>query len=375
MKKIASTALAACALGLAALCSCSSPATYTVEGEVAGAEPGQKVAVEQFNGLHWQAIDSVKIGKNLQFKYEGTDSVAAFEIMRLGFDGQSIYFPVTQGATISISADAADFAGAYEMGGTPSAQAMMLADRLINASIAQQGAQATLADDQLKRQLANEYILNDSIGAVAYYLIRKTCAGKPLFSTASRRDVMAMGAVATKLTQLYPDDPRALQLAADYLAARQALGMGAPTQQIDIQAEETGLIDIALPDRNGKIVKLSEIAASAPATILSFTKYGFDTSAAYNVKLNQVVEANPGVAVYQIAYDDDEVLWYQASSNLPWTAVRGASQAGQTAYMSYFPYNPAVMPLTFVINGNGEISARVDNLDNLDAEVKKARVN
>ncbi|MDE7376899.1 MAG: DUF4369 domain-containing protein, partial [Muribaculaceae bacterium] len=224
MKKSAYIAAAACALGLAVLSSCSSPAAYTVEGEVAGAEPGQKVAVEQFNGLQWLALDSVKIGKDSQFKYEGADSVAAFEILRLGYNGQSIYFPVTQGSTISISANAADFAGAYEMGGTPSAQSMMLADKLINASIAQQGAEATLADEQLKRQIVTDYILTDSIGAVAYYLIRKTCAGKPLFSPANRRDVMTMGAVATKLTQIYPTDARALQLAADYMAARQALG-------------------------------------------------------------------------------------------------------------------------------------------------------
>lgn len=372
MKKLASIALAACAFCVAALCSCSSPAAYTVEGEVAGAEPGQKVAIEQFNGLQWLALDSVKIGKNSQFKYEGADSVAAFEILRLGYNGQSIYFPVTQGATVSISANAADFAGAYELGGNPSAQAMMLADKLINASIAQQGTDATLADEQLKRQLANEYMLNDSIGAVSYYLIRKTCGGKNLFSPTRKLDVMVMGAVATKLTQMYPADQRALQLSADYLAARQTLGMGVPTQQINLQADETGLIEIALPDRNGQTIKLSEVAAAAPATILSFTTYGLENSPAYNAKLNQVVEANPGVAVYQVAYDDDEVFWYQSSSALPWTAVRGASQAGQTAYMSYFPYNPAVMPLTFVINGNGEISARVDNLDNLDAEVKKA---
>ena len=372
MKKLASIALAACALCLAALCSCSNPAAYTVEGQVAGAEPGQKVAVEQFNGLQWLALDSVTIGKDARFKYEGADSVATFEILRLGYNGQSIYFPVSQGAEISISANASDFAGAYELGGTPSAQAMMLADKLINASIAQQGADATLADEQLKRQLANDYMLNDSIGAVSYYLIRKTCGGKSLFSPARRLDVMLMGAVATKLTQMYPDDQRALQLSADYLAARQALGMGAPTPQINLQANETGLIEIALPDRNGQTVKLSEVAAAAPATILSFTSYGLDNSPAYNLKLNQVVEANPGVAVYQVAFDDDEVLWYQSSSSLPWTAVRGASQAGQIAYTSYFPFTPAVMPLTFVINGNGEISARVDNLDDLDAEVKKA---
>lgn len=372
MKKLASIALCACALGFSVLCSCSSPASYTVEGEVAGAEPGQKVAIEQFNGLQWLALDSVKIGKDLHFKYAGADSVATFEILRLGYNGQSIYFPVTQGAEISIQANADDFATAYELGGTSSAQAMMLAERLINASLAQQGVEATLANKELKRQLANDYILNDSIGAVSYYLVRKTCGGKSLFSPANRGDVMIMGAVATKLDQLYPGDARATQLAADYLAARKALGMGAPAQQISLEADETGLIDIALPDREGKIVKLSEVAASAPATILSFTKYGFDTSAAYNVKLNEAVEANPGVAVYQVSYDDDEVFWYQASVNLPWIAVRGASQAGQTAYRTYFPYTPAVMPLTFVINGNGEISARVDNLDNLDSEVKKA---
>lgn len=372
MKKSTHLFLAACTLGVAAMCSCSKPAAYTVEGEVAGAEPGKKVAVEQFNGLQWLALDSVKIGKDSRFRYQGVDSVASFEILRLGYNGQSIYFPVTQGSAISVSADANDFAGAYEMVGSASARAMMLADKLINASIARQGADATVADEQLKRQLANDYILNDSVGAVAYYIVRKTCSGKNLFSPTRRLDVMVMGAVATRLTQLYPNDPRALQLTADYMAARKDLGMGAPAQQINLQADETGLIDIALPDRNGRIVKLSEVAAAAHATILSFTNYGFDNSAAYNQKLNQVAEANPGVTIYQIGYDDDEVYWHQASSSLPWTAVRGASQAGQTAYMSYFPYSPAVMPLTFVINGHGEISARVDNLDDLDAEVKKA---
>lgn len=369
MKKIVTLALAACLL---AICSCTKKAAYTVDGQVEGAEAGQKVAVEKFNGLQWLALDSVKIGKGGKFAYSCPDSVAAFEILRLGYDGQSIYFPVAQGDGVSVKAKADAFASDYELGGSPSAQAMMMADRLIAASIAQQGTAATLADAQLKRQLVEEYVLGDSIGAVAYYLVRKTCDGKPLFSPSDRTDVMVMGAVATKLNQLYPADTRAKQLYADFVTARQAMGMGAPAQQVTLEAEETGLIDIALPDRNGATVKLSEVAASAPATILSFTKYDFDNSPAYNVKLNQVVEANPGVAVYQISYDDDEVFFYQASANLPWTAVRGASQAGQTAYMSYYPYDPAVMPLTFVINGRGEISARVDNLDDLDAEVKKA---
>lgn len=127
-----------------------------------------------------------------------------------------------------------------------------------------------------------------------------------------------------------------------------------------------GYFDIDLYDPKGTKRKLSDVVEPGKVTLLSFTSYQIEPSVAYNVILNQLYEQ--GVNVYQVALDNDEVMWRQSAQNLPWTAVL-YDNADNGALLSM--YNVGAIPTTFIIDSNGELVERVEDPTALEKAVKK----
>lgn len=349
-----------------ALAACSHSNGWKVEGTVENASKGAKIALDGFNGISWYPIDSLEVDAKGQFSYVADAPLSYPDIYRVVLDGRSIYFPVDSAEAIAITADALNFDRNYVLQGSASAQAMMQAEELINAALDSEGVDAAIANRGLKRQLA-QMMLQDSVGSVSYYLLNKMIGNQMLFALDNRDDVKVLGAVANKFAVNHPNDPRTQYLKNLYLSARKQFGGSeAPV----IEAQEVGLLEIELPDRAGKKVKLSDVAKNASVTLLSFTDYSLEQSPAYNIILNELLTKykERGLAVYQVGLDADEVFWMQAANSLPWTTVRGNSPGGQTVVNQYVV---DVLPLTFVIDGNGDLRARIENPSELSAEVEK----
>lgn len=361
MKKLLAIALGAAAM----LAACSGHKGWKVEGQLQGSADSCQLVLEGFNGAKWYVIDTLALS-NGKFSYASPQASPYSDIYRLTMDGKSIYFPIDSIETITIDAKAQNFDIDYELSGSAAAQAMAQVDKQVARAVAAQGVAAALADSVLKREL-NEIVLSDSTGVVAYYIVNKTVGGRKLYDDNNRKDVAIVGAAANILNVKDANDPRAMYLANRYKQARRQSGL---TPGYTLEVPESGLVEIELYDVNGHKQKLSDTAKGAGITLLSFTNYGVDGSLAYNMELNRLYDLYKGknIAIYQVSVGEDEVEWRQAAMNLPWTAVRNSDADGDT-YMLL--YNVDVIPLTFVIDRNGDLQERVVDPSQLEGAIRK----
>lgn len=352
---------AACSL----LSSCSHKG-WGVEGKVNNAPEGAKVAVEGFNAGMWYNIDSVEVAPDGSFAYRSEAGSPYPDIYRVSFDGKSIYFPIDSLEVITVTTDATSFDNGYTLAGSDMAEDMMKVDARIAGVVAEKGADAAIADSVLKRDLSN-MINDDANGIIGYYIINKTVGDSPLFSTDNRADLRVIGALANKFLTKMPDDPRTKYLCERFLRARMNMN---PQPGVEIRANETGLLDIELYDAKGVKRKLSDLADNSGVTVLSFTSYQIEPSLAYNAELKRMQDmfAAHNLNIYQVSVDDDEVQWRTVASNLPWTAV-WYNNADGGALLNM--YNVGVVPMTYIIDSNGDLVERVIDPADLESSIRK----
>lgn len=345
------------------LAACSEP-RWSAAGTVEGAA-GRRIIAEAPDGRGgWYPVDTATIADDGTFLITGTP-FGHPELLRLSLDGAQAYFPVDSIEQISFSASAADFQKSARISGTPSADRMQQANDLIAAAVAKNGAAAAASDAQLKRSLA-ELMLQDPADITSYYLVFHNVGGARLFNPADRRDLRIIGAVANAFTQQRPADPRTPLLKELYLSSKAAVS---PSQPVVLQAPSIGYPDIALADEKGATRRLSDAVAKGNVTLVSFIAYTADNSPATNVELNRIRQAG-GVEIYQIGVDPDEFQWRQSARNLPWTTVYNSPKDGVTVLATY---NVTTLPVTFVINRQGELVERVDDITRLASTVNKYR--
>jgi alkyl hydroperoxide reductase subunit AhpC len=188
-----------------------------------------------------------------------------------------------------------------------------------------------------------------------------------LFDPTDKFDNRIYGAVAQRFASIRPNDPRTQYLTTIFLQGKAKINPSLVKTR-EIEAETTGIIDIERYDNKGKLHKLSDVAGKGKVTVLSFTQYGIEASPAYNVILNKVYQSyhSQGLEIYQLSFDDEEVTWKQTAKNLPWISVWNANTDGLDVLVKY---NISALPTTFIIDRNGDIVARVDDPNKLEAKV------
>lgn len=348
--------------------SCSHQKGWIVEGMAVGAEQ-DKIALEGFNNGRWYVIDSLEVNKKGSFCYQADAPAAYPDILRLTFDGRSIYFPVDSIDRISVTTTADGFGSEYTLNGTPLAESIRDIDAIIARRVAEIGESAIASDSLLKRRLS-EIVVADTSAIAAYYIINKSVGGHPLYNLSDRADLRVFGAVAQRFAMSRPDDPRTAYLSNVFLSARARNNPAAQTSTAVIELPEKGLIDIVRYDNKGIRHALSDVADKGGVTLLSFTDYGMDVSPAYNVILNGIYEKykDRGLQIYQLAFDKDEVSWKQTAVNLPWITVWNAITDGSQVILEY---NVGILPLTYIIDRTGSITERISDPAALEAAVAK----
>lgn len=357
---------------LAAMCaatSCSHKSGWSVEGAVDGLNGG-KMALEGFNNGIWYVVDSIDVDGNGAFAYNSAAPAKYPEVMRLTLPGSgSIHFPVDSVDAITVHTTAASFASGARLGGTPAAVKMQQVDSVLREAQSRLGADGVLSDRATKRELT-QYVIGDSSTVIAYYVLNKSVGGKPLFNPADSFDSRIYGAVAQNFDTYRPEDPRGAVIRRYYFEGRKALGLLPESQSRTIELDASGVIDIVRYDNKGVEHSLADVASKGDVVVLSFTSYTGDFSPAYNVILNDIYSRyhSQGLEIYQIAFDSDEAVWKQSAVNMPWITVWNSPVDGASPLISY---NVGALPMTYIINRNGEIAERVEDPSNLDSELKK----
>ncbi|MDE6277804.1 MAG: thioredoxin family protein [Muribaculaceae bacterium] len=344
---------------------CSGPQGWSVEGTIA-ADAGTKIALEGYNNGIWYLVDSITPGADGSFAYRSAEAAAYPEIMRLSGGGLAapVFFPVDGSDAVRVQADG-------RVSGTALAAAMSRVDSIVASAGARLGSAAAF-DPELRR-LLGQAAIDDTTSIIAYYVLNKSIGGHPVFDPSETFGSRIYGAVAQNFATNRPDDPRGAMIRAVYLEGRKALGKGLPTTAAadsTLQVSTSGLIDIVRYDDRGNRHSLAELAEKGDVVLLSFTSYQSDFSPSYSLLLKEVYDKyhDKGLEIYQIAFDNDEVLWKESARNLPWITVYNAPTDGITPLSSY---NVGSLPLTFVIDRQGTVRSRVADPRKLDKELQK----
>lgn len=380
MKKITFVALAALALS-----SCNSGPQFKVNGVVSDAN-GKMLYLESSALEGIIPLDSVKLKGNGSFSFRQAHPESP-EFYRLRVDDKVINFSVDSTETIEIKAPYVDFAAAYTVEGSENSQ--KIKELSLKQARLQNRVNALLAaarsnklghdvfEDSLSVLLKNykddvkvNYIFAAPNTAAAYFALFQKLNDYLIFDPLnSKDDIKCFAAVATSLNNSYPHAIRSKNLY--NIVIKGMKNTRAPKQKtIEIPEDkiaETGVIDISLRDIQGNVRKLSELKGKV--VLLDFSVYQTQAGAPHNLMLRELYNkyANQGFEIYQVSLDADEHFWKTSADNLPWICVRdGNGIYSNTAAL----YNVRQVPAFFLVNRNNELSARGEDVKDLESAIK-----
>lgn len=381
MKKILYAALATALLG-----ACSSGPQFKIEGSVSGAD-GKMLYLEASALEGIVPMDSTELNGDGSFSFKG-DRPASPEFYRLRLDDQVINLSIDSTETVTVKADARDFATGYAVEGSANC------DKIKELTLKQTALQShvdeltkamnarTIGVDDFQDSLAVllkaykddvkiNYIFSAPNTAAAYFALFQKLNNYLIFDPLnSKDDIKCFAAVATSLNQFFPHADRSRNL---YNIVIKGMKNTRTPQQAQadapvVEVQETGIIDISLRDLNGNAHRLSELKGKV--VLLDFTIYQSAVSASHNYMLIDLYNkyASQGLQIYQVSLDADEHFWKTTADNLPWICVRDPNGI----YSSYASsYNVQTVPTFFLINRNNELSVRSEAVKNLEEELKK----
>ena len=363
---------------------------FTLNGQIV--EAGGKTLYLDHMGLDKvEVIDSVKLDSEGEFSFNPVAPKDCFDFYRLRIDGKVVNLVIDSTETVTVKASLPVMQIAYMIEGSENSlrlkdlvmsQMGLLQDlrrvtsqyRNSNPTALQQ--QVNEMVDVFKSEIMTEFILPSPNSPCAYYALFLSINGQMLFNPQNdRQDAKCFAAVATQLDIYYPDAIRTAHLRN---VALKGMAKTSPSRNNNVSAEtiqqfenmivETGLIDIELPDCNGRIQKLSD--QKGKVILLDFTAFKTDYSPNYNLLLRTLYNkyAEQGFNIYQVSVDNDESFWMNTASNLPWICVRDEASVYSTYLKSY---NVQQIPAVFLIDRDGNIVDRPEKTDELDSKIAK----
>lgn len=350
------------AFAMLALSSCHN-GDFRVSGSIAdaGSPKGKPLLLERpgIDGS-WIPVDSASIGSDGSFSIYA-EAPASPEIYRLRLADRFIYFPVDSTEHISVETSAPLFGSEFSVEGSDNARRLAAFEKEVQR-FAPHAADADSAN-LFKRHIFTDYLRDDHASVVGFYILTKTIDGKPLFSPEA--DCQYFAAVATAFAQYRPDDPRTDILDQTAKEGRRMRNRAAGKQRV-VQAGELSLLEISLPDENGRMVSLSSLAGKGTPVVLVFSNMTQEGAPAFNMELRKLHDSGRA-RIYQVSLDESRHAWSDAAANLPWTTVYAGDDAAAAKVTS--DYNVGYLPTMFIYNRAGQLVDRADDFKTLNSRL------
>ena len=195
-------------------------------------------------------------------------------------------------------------------------------------------------------------------------------AGRLLFDpVGNANDLMWVSAVANAWADRYPGRPRTENLLSIVKEGRR--NQAKPREIVlDLNHEkvrELGIIDMTMPDINGREVSLSSLRGKV--VLLDFTAFSLPASQERILQLRDLYKRYHarGFEIYQVSVDADRHFWAQRCENLPWVSV--FCEEGLDSDMLKL-YGVDHLPYYFLIDRNCDLQARQENISNLRQSIE-----
>ena len=386
MKIFKITVVAALVMVALSLASCTGK-KFQVSGVISDA-PDSLLLFENMSLNGPVVVDSVRLGADGSFSFE-EEAPTAPEFYRLRIARQIINVAVDSTEHVTVKASYPTMTGSYEVeGSTECSKIRELAlmqlnlQAQINAVVQNPNVSYENEADSVrtilevyKYKVKNDYIFKEPWRAYAYFALFQTITlgqqvGLIFDPQSKKEDVQAYAAVATSWDTYHPGSERGTNLHNIAIEGMKNVRILQAEQNQTIDASKinnSGVIEVALPDRNGKTCKLTSLKGKV--VLLDFHLFASKGSTERIMHLRDLYNKYhaQGFEIYQVSLDPDEHFWKESVAALPWVCVRDANSTG-SVYLTQ--YNVQSLPTFFTIDRNNVLQKRDAQIKDLDAEIK-----
>lgn len=386
MKIFKITVVAALVMVALSLASCTGK-KFQVSGVISDA-PDSLLLFENMSLNGPVVVDSVRLGVDGSFSFEG-EAPTAPEFYRLRIARQIINVAVDSTEHVTVKASYPTMTGSYEVeGSTECSKIRELAlmqlnlQAQVNAVVQNPNVSYEKEADSVrtilevyKYKVKNDYIFKEPWRAYAYFALFQTITlgqqvGLIFDPQSKKEDVQAYAAVATSWDTYHPGSERGTNLHNIAIEGMRNVRILQAEQNQTIDASKinnSGVIEVALPDRNGKTCKLTSLKGKV--VLLDFHLFASKGSTERIMHLRDLYNKYhaQGFEIYQVSLDPDEHFWKESVAALPWICVRDANSTG-SVYLTQ--YNVQSLPTFFTIDRNNVLQKRDAQIQDLDAEIK-----
>lgn len=386
MKIFKITVVAALVMVALSLASCTGK-KFQVSGVISDA-PDSLLLFENMSLNGPVVVDSVRLGADGSFSFEG-EAPTAPEFYRLRIARQIINVAVDSTEHVTVKASYPTMTGSYEVEGSTEclkirelALMQLNLQAQINAVVQNPNVSYEKEADSVrtilevyKYKVKNDYIFKEPWRAYAYFALFQTITlgqqvGLIFDPQSKKEDVLAYAAVATSWDTYHPGSERGTNLHNIAIEGMKNVRILQAEQNQTIDASKinnSGVIEVALPDRNGKTCKLTSLKGKV--VLLDFHLFASKGSTERIMHLRDLYNKYhaQGFEIYQVSLDPDEHFWKESVAALPWVCVRDANSTG-SVYLTQ--YNVQSLPTFFTIDRNNVLQKRDAQIKDLDAEIK-----
>lgn len=386
MKIFKITVVAALVMVALSLASCTGK-KFQVSGVISDA-PDSLLLFENMSLNGPVVVDSVRLGADGSFSFEG-EAPTAPEFYRLRIARQIINVAVDSTEHVTVKASYPTMTGSYEVEGSTECSKIreltlmqLNLQAQINAVVQNPNVSYEKEADSVrtilevyKYKVKNDYIFKEPWRAYAYFALFQTITlgqqvGLIFDPQSKKEDVQAYAAVATSWDTYHPGSERGTNLHNIAIEGMKNVRILQAEQNQTIDASKinnSGVIEVALPDRNGKTCKLTSLKGKV--VLLDFHLFASKGSTERIMHLRDLYNKYhaQGFEIYQVSLDPDEHFWKESVAALPWVCVRDANSTG-SVYLTQ--YNVQSLPTFFTIDRNNVLQKRDAQIKDLDAEIK-----
>lgn len=350
--------------------SCAKHKGFTISGKITNAD-GKFLYLDELKVASSVPIDSVKLGNDGNFKFEGHESYPNFYLLRLNEnDFLTLLADTTE--NIRVFGDAANFSRDYKVEGSPGSSLVQELNKMLTKTKHKLDSIQTLiksfrnrAEYEVQKAAWNQQLTDIKQSQIRY---STNFVQKHPFSMASVlalyqkfddsnyvvQDLQSLKVAASALNSIYPKSEHVRALYQN----TQNLMLQEKNVKLQDFIDKNGVNypDITLPDYTGKKISLSSLKSKV--ILIQFWSAFDKGSRIQNEALVDLYAKyrSQGLEIYQVSVDTARNAWLDAieTDGLKWINV--GDMKGSAA--AVHAYNIQSLPGNYILDKNRRIAAK-----------------
>lgn len=346
-----------------------------INGIVKGGE-GQSLLLERLNVNQTTVLDSIELGQDGSFSVKIDLEEPELYILKNN-EGDIVNLLVSPGDKISIETSQDSFGKDYMVEGSDESEGIrILVKQLQETRKVLDSLQVVAGNIEDPESPQLDLIRNAYAQAIVKqnrftikYLVEHMGSLSSVYALYQKydsenlvlwreQDLQYFKTVADSLEVTYPNSSLTLSLRADIDQREARFKETAHINTLmEMAGEETGQLELSIPDRDGKEISLSSL--SGKVILVAFWASGHSASIEAMLKLKSTYNLYhaSGFEVYAISLDNNKIAWMNALdfNEFEWINVSELSFPDSRAALLY---NVNSLPSTFLINREGDIVAK-----------------